>query len=186
MIVCLAWGSLVWNPDGLPVVGGWSTDGPALPLEFARESEDGRMTLVVVDHGRPVPVLWAELGVSDIEQARAALRLREKVRLERAIGRWPAMAHRSACDDVIGAWMDAKGFDGVVWTALRPGMRADRDSGSYATPSLERIERHLAALTPEALTRAALYVRSAPEQIVTPYRLALELMLADASNGAIP
>lgn len=186
MIVCLGWGSLIRDPDGLPVVGGWSPDGPVLPVEFARESEDGRMTLVLVDHDRPVPVLWAELAVSDIEEGRAALRLREKVKFDGAIGRWPAMARRHAHDEVIGAWLDGKGFDGVVWTALRPGMRADRDARSYATPSLERIERHLAALAPEARARAAQYVRSAPGQVVTPYRPAIERMLADVPDGAMP
>lgn len=144
------------------------------------------MTLVVADHDRPVPVLWAELGVSDVVLARLALRAREKVRFDGAIGRWPAMARRHAFDEVIGAWMEGKGFEGVVWTALRPGMRADRDAGSYATPPLERIERHLAALAPEARASAARYVRSAPEQIVTPYRPALELMLGDAPDISIP
>jgi hypothetical protein len=186
MIVCLAWGSLVWNPGALPIVGDWSTDGPALPLKFARESEDGRMTLVLVDHDRPVSVLWAELEVRDIEQASEALRLREKVRFDGAIGRWPAVARQHAFDEVIGGWMNAKGSDGVVWTALRPGMRADRQSRSYVTPSLARIERHLAALPPEARVNAARYVNSAPEQIATPYRPALGLMLTDASSVANP
>lgn len=36
------WGSLVRDQRNLPVQGVWHHDGPALPIEFARESGDGR------------------------------------------------------------------------------------------------------------------------------------------------
>ncbi len=46
-IVCLGWGSLVWNRGGLRLVGEWNEDGPAIPIEFARQPDNGRMTLVI-------------------------------------------------------------------------------------------------------------------------------------------
>lgn len=55
-IVCLCWGSLIWDAGELPVCSAWHADGPALPIEFARESADGRITLVVAEHDQPVPL----------------------------------------------------------------------------------------------------------------------------------
>jgi hypothetical protein len=46
-IVCLGWGSLVWNRGGPPLVTEGNEDGPAIPIEFARQSDNGRMTLVI-------------------------------------------------------------------------------------------------------------------------------------------
>ena len=46
-IVCIGWGSLVWDPGVLRCVGDWQTDGPTLPLEFARVWRDGRLALVL-------------------------------------------------------------------------------------------------------------------------------------------
>ena len=46
MIVCLGWGSLIWRPGDLPVVD-WRDDGPAVSVEFVRESQDRRLTLVL-------------------------------------------------------------------------------------------------------------------------------------------
>lgn len=89
-IVCLGWGSLVWNSEELPV-GKWSSDGPQLPIEFARQSADGRITLVIAEDGEPVPVLWAPLNVKSIDEARKALAHREGCRLN-AIGYWSPSA----------------------------------------------------------------------------------------------
>lgn len=67
-IICLGWGSLVRDPDDFPieqtdpVERAWLLDGPHLPVEFARHSNGGRMTLVLVPDRRPVPVLWTQVA----------------------------------------------------------------------------------------------------------------------------
>jgi hypothetical protein len=71
-IVCRGWGSVIWNTGAVPTAGTWQTDGPSVPVEFARQSDDGRMTLVIADETRSPPVLWSALASPDIARAKAA------------------------------------------------------------------------------------------------------------------
>ncbi len=48
-------------------------------MEFARQSSDGRLTLVIVPPGPVVRALWAPFSVVTVEAAREALRKREGV-----------------------------------------------------------------------------------------------------------
>ena len=59
MIVCIGWGSLIWDTRSLDVDVHWRADGPMLPIEFARESSDGRITLVIVQGFASVLTLWS-------------------------------------------------------------------------------------------------------------------------------
>ena len=62
-IACLGWGSLCWQPEELKTLGGWRNDGPNLPLEFTRASDEGkgRLTLVITADVPEVGVLWTFL-----------------------------------------------------------------------------------------------------------------------------
>lgn len=166
-IACLGWGSLVWNPDGLPV-NEWQEDGPELSLEFARLSGGGRVTLVVMPSGPRVPVLWSLLNVSSLEEGAAALRAREGTKLD-WIGRWPSdSGDRYAAG--ISEWARAKDLDGVVWTALPPKWGGENGR----TPTEVEVTSYLSALTAEEAREPFKYIRCAPPQIRTPYREALE------------
>ena len=59
MIACIGWGSLIWDRRNLDVDGHWRADGPILPVEFARQSSNGRITLVLGRGFAPVPALWS-------------------------------------------------------------------------------------------------------------------------------
>ena len=55
-IAVLGWGSLIWCPRELILAGEWKPDGPFLPVEFARVSQDKRLTLVLYPGTEPVQV----------------------------------------------------------------------------------------------------------------------------------
>jgi hypothetical protein len=176
-IACLGWGSLIWDPRDLPLGSAWREDGPQLPVEFARQSRDGRITLVIVDDCPPSPVLWAELRVKNLTEAVDALAMRENVEpnaARTAIGRWPANSGQAYphCD-AIADWAKRRTLSGVVWTALKPGLSTRRGT----MPPLADIIRHLQGLKGQPREIAALYVCNAPPQIRTPFRTAIEAEL---------
>jgi hypothetical protein len=169
MIVCLGWGSLIWDPKKLPLAGDWHDDGPELPVEFLRQSKNGRLTLVIDPESPKQRVLWAPLSVKLSSEAVSALSTREETETDRPIGRWPEPRSSYACADVIEHWAHSCGFDGVVWTALGPKFPNERGRPTEA----EALE-YLGNLVGEARRLAEEYVRKAPTQIGTPYRRAIE------------
>jgi hypothetical protein len=183
-VAVLGWGSLTWDPRDLPLASEWHADGPELPLEFARESRDGRMTLVVLERGPTCPVLWARLDVADVDRGMQALARREGVDWFGSIGRWPPRSTIHRHEAMLQAWAESRGFDALVWTDLKPGMRRDRSEGRYPVPSLETIEAHLADLDAPAREAARRYVENAPAQIVTPLREDIQRILAADQTGS--
>lgn len=173
-IACLGWGSLVWDPRELPVLRTWFEDGPLLPIEFARESNDRRITLVLAEDQSLVRSLWALMAVTDPASAREALRVREGIlskNLEKHIGLWAGdTAANGFCADGIGQWAEGLSLDAVVWTALPPGLRNARGTASHS----DEIIAHLRRLDPAASRNAENYVRRAPLQVDTPVRRDLE------------
>ena len=173
-IACLGWGSLIWDTRELPVLRTWFEDGPLLPIEFARESDDGRITLVLAEDQRLVRSRWALMNVTDQASAREALRMREGIpseNLHQHVGLWARETEANGfCADAIGRWAGGLGLDAVVWTALPPGLR---DAPGTA-PHADRIITHLGGLDPAASRRAENYVRRAPLQVDTPVRRELE------------
>lgn len=170
-IACIGWGSLVWSPGVLQCKGEWRLDGPYLPLEFARTSKDGRLTLVLTDGAASVPALWAELDYADPETARQALAGREGSG-QLSIGLWPGPVPRYAVGAAdIASWAQSKTLDAVVWTALPPRFAGvDRRAPESAQAAVE----YLKGLEPEASTKAREYVEKAPAQVRTAFRTAFE------------
>lgn len=180
-VACLGWGSLTWNPGTLPVVGGWQAGGPPLPVEFARESGDGRITLVICDSVAKAPTQWSLLDTADLPAAISALAEREgiKGRIDTDIG-FVDVANRRAhgtCASLIEAWALAHDFSGVVWTNLPCGFRRSRS----VMPSGEEVLAHLRSLEGEACETARAYVERAPREIDTAYRRLIEASLGWSS-----
>ncbi len=174
-VACLGWGSLIWEPKGFVIQGKWFEDGPLIPVEFARQSQDGRITLVLVETVTMVPSLWALMDTVDLASAVEALRSREGIlmkNVEKHVCRWSAGQPSPRLIPGLSEWAKSHDLDHVVWTGLPP-----KFNGAEITPSVEQVVEYLRALAGEERERAERYVRLAPRQINTPYRSCIESSL---------
>jgi hypothetical protein len=172
-IACIGWGSLINNPGGLATTGSWFNDGPFLPVEFARESGDGHITLVLCPSVAQVPTRWVLLEQPSVELARANLGYREypkatKKWIQESIGYWDRESNtqHGMESEAIVAWALARDLDGVVWTNLPCGFKAKR--GTF--PSITEVVAHLESLDEAVLKKAEDYLRNAPTEVDTVYR----------------
>ena len=166
---CLGWGSLIWEPGDLPTSHEWREDGPKLPLEFARKSNDGRMTLVVCEQGTECQTLWSTLSSTSVEEARGALAKREGLPSNKNAAFWTSSGtsgHLGA--GLVEAWANKLGFAGVVWTGLPPKSPVTEKNNDH--PSIEDVISYLGSLDGHSAIRAEEYIRKAPKQIATAYR----------------
>lgn len=185
-IACLGWGSLTWDPRSLRVDllnKPWHPDGPALPIEFARQSRDGRITLVIISEGTAVSTLWAEMDVACLDEARSNLLDREWPggNSRDVVGFWSPVRHDNALyADIIGDWARERGLAGVVWTKLPAQFHR-----KIRVPSESEVVDYLRGLRGDAAQRAEEYVRRTPRQIATPYRRAIETALHWLYDGSL-
>ncbi len=172
LIACLGWGSLVWDPRELPVRGEWFADGPFLPIEFARQSANGRMTLVIVPSHFPlVRSLWKPLAVSNLKEARKALGMREcphNPNPESCVDFWPR-GKNTTDSRRIGKWAKGLRIDAAVWTNLLP-----KFNNEERIPTVAEVVTYLRGLQAEKRQKAEEYIRKTPLQIDTEYRRAIE------------
>jgi hypothetical protein len=174
-IACIAWGSLLWKPQPLKLASGWHPDGPRLPIEFVRQSDDDpELALALCEGARLTPTYWAWLATRDLDTARAMLAQREQIRPEypECVGSIPPIDGAQA-DPRIAAWMKGKGIDAVVWTAL-PAKFA---GASGRAPTREEAVAWLDSLQGAARAKAEDYVRRTPAHIDTRYRRFFEQRL---------
>lgn len=174
-IACIGWGSLIWDPRSLPISGLWNDDGPMLPIEFARESADGRITLVLTDVSKITTSLWTTLSVNDVKEAKLKLAEREGVsekNIRYSIGFWDSESKKShgTSSSEIEEWANQKGLDGVVWTNLKYGFKKSRD----VMPEYSDILNHLKSLPDEKRLVAEKYIRKTPVQVDTEFRVKLQ------------
>lgn len=174
-IACLGWGSLTWDLRGFPIRGQWFLDGPLVPVEFARQSQDGRITLVLTESEQCVTSLWALMESMNLASAVEALASREGIRrkhVEKHVCRWSVGQPSPRLIPSLSAWAGEHDIDQVIWTGLPP-----KFYGEEVMPSVEQVVEYLKTLTGELRDTAERYVRLAPRQIDTPYRRRIESSL---------
>jgi hypothetical protein len=179
--VVLAWGSSVWDPRDLQITSKFAPNGPLLPIEFCRVSEDGRLTLAIDEtFGALCKTYSAPSALEGLDAARDNLCLSEGLADARAIGfvepasgRQSDLAMQSHPQVVatIGAWAESLGYDAAIWTALTSnfdecGKGGEPFSVSAALQYLETLESE----DPTKFAQALAYIWKAPPEVETPVR----------------
>lgn len=174
-IAILGWGSLIWQPKELNYNKefDWKDNGPSLPIEFARISNNGRLTLVITKDGTELQTLYTLSNYKNIEEA--VLDLAEREGSDRkSIGSYEKEKKEFSdvnfpFKDKIIEWINTTDFKAVIWTN-------HEENWQTKTNYKDRIE-YLKSLKGETSTLAEEYIRKTPEQIRTEYRLKIEEQL---------
>lgn len=171
-IAILGWGSLIWDPRGLPRTSNWEKGGPELPIEFSRMSQDDRLTLVIDQiNGARVPTRFAVSPRRDIADAICDLCAREGTVIGN-IGYLNLTTSDNRCRlqaelGNIQKWVTLNRFDAVIWTDLPPKWEKN------TAFSIERAVEYLKSLRGDKEERAREYIVKAPCEIDTPLRAEL-------------
>lgn len=182
-VVVLGWGSLIWRPTDhgftldLRTPGLWGCDGPRLPMEFARISRDGSLTLVIVPElNKTALSLWS---VSALDEHAAVQNLagREDIRKDlgsihgvRLDGSRIGRADEGVATRVHGWLRERDGLTSAIWTGLGVSPSRWRKAGFRDGFSVDNAITYLGSLRGEMADRATEYVRRAPMQIDTEVR----------------
>lgn len=180
-IAIFAWGSLIWDRGELAIMEDFKPGGPHLPIEFCRVSGDGRLTLVIEEaFGTACQTYLAESANGDLDAAIENLRLREGMPSAKGVGfvdvvsgnqsDWANSRHPKAVA-AIKTWIPANGFDAAIWTALASNFRETDKAGEPF--SVEAAIRYLERLDSTRQSAALGYIRSAPPEVQTPVRAAV-------------
>lgn len=181
-IAILGWGSLIWQPKELEYnkTFGWNEDGPILPIEFARISIDGRLTLVITENGTFNKTFYTLANENlTFEDVFENLRIREGKCKRRDIGFYKAKTDefhsKFQFEDEIKNWIKNTDFDAVIWTNLGENWNIKNDKGDIIRQiEPERRIEYLKELKGHTSAIAEEYIRRTPHQIVTAFRKKIE------------
>ncbi|PWS32627.1 hypothetical protein [Pedobacter paludis] len=188
-IAVLGWGSLIWDKRNLSIADGkWHENGPALPIEFARISSDGRLTLVIKPNWTDVVTLYAISLFDDIDHAVENLRAREGTVVEN-IGYYNfsngEKRVREANESILPrlqSWAVEIGIDAVIWTDLSPNF-----SIRLKIPfNMENIKKYLNGVESGTFKIAKGYIDNAPKQVDTRFRRDIGEFLEESNKSRLP
>ena len=167
-IVCLGWGSLIWDSQDLLVKSNWENDGPLLPIEFARQSKNGRITLVICETTVLSRVYWAEMSSNNLDVCVESLKEREgtnDINIHK-VTRCNSVQTLDSIQVIIQNWLKLKEFDAAIWTGLPPKFGGTTNQ----MPTCNDVIAYLNGLKDESYRLAKEYVEKTPIQIETEYR----------------
>jgi hypothetical protein len=178
LIGVIGWGSLIWCPGCLRIKSRWHSDGPALPIEFARISSDKRLTLVIHSGSPEQRTYWALSEFGDLKAARANLQARESTASKHIHSLAADGQQKGAVNPEISArireWLKAhRNLEAAIWTGLPSNWDLEQQGREFkvedAVLYLSELER-AGEEAKAAYERAYEYVSNAPSQIQTPVR----------------
>src|SRR5438445_2048287 len=171
-IAYIAWGSLVCKPECLKIRGSWAHNGPEFPIEFARVSKDGRLTLVIHPDSTQIATYSVEADHEHLGAARANLRLREgPVRCEtNAKDEWIASVEVSGLShgrlgtidiQAVRQWLRMNAYDAAVWTAIPPRWSHPKH-GTIRALTVEAVVDYIRSTAPAVQQATRDYFGSVP------------------------
>ena len=173
-IAILGWGSLIWLPKDLKfdTNSGWKENGPVLPIEFARISKDGRLTLVITPNGTEVPTLYSVSSFDSLDLAVLNLAVREGSG-RKSIGYYDKSKDEFSpiefsFKENIKNWIQTTDFAAVIWTNLPEKLNLENMTKTEKDPD-GRID-YLQNLKGSESALAEEYIRNTPKQIATKYK----------------
>lgn len=129
-IAYFAWGSLLWNNDGLDLLTSWKKTNIKIPLNFSRISDNkkGRLTLVIdKDNGYLNPINYAITNNINLNIAIDHLKKREKtvkkfigyINLKNNTSRY---SNQLSVNDIelFKKFANKNKIDAIIWTDLPP------------------------------------------------------------------
>lgn len=185
LTVILGWGSLIWEPKKLDYNKslGWIYDGPTLPIEFARISKDGRLTLVITEKGSLNKTFYT-LANSNLsfEETFENLRIREGKCYKKDIGFYKAETDEFHSNDFkykeeIRNWAKEKKIKNIIWTDLPEKWSYQNENDETVNVNPNEIIEYQKNLTSEKKELAEKYIRKTPPEIKTNFRKVIEEQL---------
>ncbi len=175
-IAVIGWGSLIWCPGSLRIRTKWRADGPVLPIEFARVSDDRRLTLVIHPGSAPQQTYWALSELVELEAARRNLKEREGCSFAAVHYFSLGNASPSLPSAVIAeleSWLPKhRDVEAAVWTGLTTNWCEEFQRDFSPDDAVRHLEGLAADRTQArvAYERAREYIQNAPPSIQTEVR----------------